>query len=494
MSQSRHLKRRSQGWYARLSVPVSLRAVLGRDEWVQSLGTRDLREANRRKHAVLAELQSKIHRAAFEAQLPPAVAGSLMKEALRQRHKVERGQVGLKEAEHHLHQRLDLAVGPASHSRRTAQTTAGTSADRDRLFALADRVLRDEPVTSLRKSARTYLAEIAPHVRRQTLREKERCLDALMQWLGRDSEVIAVSRRVAGKYLTEQLAQRGLSPKTQKDIVSNLSAFWNWLEGRGFAEQNPWRGMSRTLKNPVRGTRPHRRAWKPDELRRLLEGLPTHDPLFALCVIALYSGLRREEIAGLRTDDIEEQCLIVKEGKTRAALRRVPIHLALQPMIEQLVRTTTDAFLIPGLLGGGADHKRGHYIGKRFGNVIRTLGLTDPALVFHSLRHTFIQKCEEAGVPESTAKLLVGHSRWGSLTYGNRGRAYSTGASLETLKREIAKLSYGELDAFVLAKAALVRIETISRPRRRSVLLRGTKDTSGRITLEANGHRPSGLE
>jgi integrase len=494
VSQFRYLKLRRQGWYARLSVPAALRGTLGRGEWVQSLGTRDLREANRRKHAVLAELQRKIHRAAFEAQLPPAVAGFVMQEARRQRRKVERGQVGLREAEHHLHQRVDQAVGPAGHSRRGAQVTAGTSADRERLFALADRVLNDEPVTSLRKAVRTYLVEISPHVRRQTLREKERCLDALMQWLGRDSEVIALTRRVAGQYLTEQLAQRALSPKTQKDIVSNLSAFWNWLEGRGFAEQNPWRGMSRNLKNPTRGTRPHRRAWKLEELNRLLVGLPTHDPLFALCVIALYSGLRREEIAGLRTDDIEDQCLVVKEGKTRAALRRVPIHSALQPLIEQLVRTATEAFLIPGLLGGGADHKRGHYIGKRFGHVIRNLGLNDPALVFHSLRHTFIQKCEEAGVPEFTAKLLVGHSRWGSLTYGNRGRAYSTGVSLETLRREIAKLSYGELDGYMLAKAAMVRIETVSKPRRRSVLQGMRKDTSASHTRDANGHRPGGLK
>lgn len=467
MSLFRHLKQRRRGWYARLSVPQQLRSVFGRSEWVQSLGTRDLQEANRRKHAVLADLQCKIHRAAFEASLPPAAAGPVMREARRQRRAIDRGRIPLEGAGRQLHRAIERSVHSHRHS---AGHREAVGVKTERLQVLADRVLHDEPITSLRKSIRTYLAEIAPHIRHQTLREKERHLADLTAWLGRDTEVIAVTRRVAGRYLTERLTQRGHAPKTQKDILANLFAFWNWLEGRGFVDQNPWRGMSRTVKIPTRGIGLHRRAWKPEELKRLLEGLPKHDPLFALSVIALYSGLRREEIAGLRIDDIEEQCFVVKEGKSRTTVRRVPMHEVLAPLIEQLVRTTSDAFLIPGLLSGGADHKRGHYIGKRFGHAIRKLELSDPALVFHSLRHTFIQKCEEAGVPESTAKLLVGHSRWGSLTYGNRGRAYSAGVSVDSLRREIARISYGALDAYVKAIGATVRIATASRPRRRSVL------------------------
>ena len=42
-----HLKRRHQTWYARLAVPPSLRAAIGKSEIVRSLHTRDLREANR---------------------------------------------------------------------------------------------------------------------------------------------------------------------------------------------------------------------------------------------------------------------------------------------------------------------------------------------------------------------------------------------------------------------------------------------------------------
>jgi integrase len=470
MNDTRHLKRRRQGWYARLVVPEPLRAKLGRREWVQSLGTRDLMEANRRKHAVLADLQRRIHRAAFEASLPPAVAGSVMREARRQRKAVESGRLPLAEAEHRLDELLDRRLQAPKQVGRPKVAGTPNAADRERLHTLAHRVLHDEPVTSLKKVVATYLAEIAPHIRHQTHREKQRQLDDLLAWLGGDTEVMAVNRRIAGRYVTERLSQRGHSPKTQKDILSNLSAFWNWLEGRGFVEINPWRGMSRTLKFPMRGTRVARRAFKPDELQTLFEGLPTDDPLFALSAMALYAGLRREEIANLRCDDLDQGCLAVKQGKSRAAVRHMPIHPAIAPLIARLIDTAKSEYLIAGLLSGGADQKRGHYIGKRFGHAIRKLGLTDPLLVFHSLRHSFIQKCEEAGVPESTAKLLVGHSRWGSLTYGNRGTAYSNGVSLEALRREIGRISFGAIDDFIQRAAGEVSIERESRRRRRSVL------------------------
>ena len=55
-----NLKRRHQTWYARLTVPPALRARLdGRTEYVRSLKTRDLREANQLKHRVLAELRNR---------------------------------------------------------------------------------------------------------------------------------------------------------------------------------------------------------------------------------------------------------------------------------------------------------------------------------------------------------------------------------------------------------------------------------------------------
>ena len=86
--------------------------------------------------------------------------------------------------------------------------------------------------------------------------------------------------------------------------------------------------------------------------------------------------MRREEIARLTVADvIEDGALVVREGKTAAVVRRIPIHPVLQPLIDRLIATSNDGYLIPGLLTGGADSKRGHYLGKRFSHIRRKLGL-----------------------------------------------------------------------------------------------------------------------
>jgi integrase len=462
-----HLKKRRQTWYARHTVPPSLQGVLGRSEFVRTLKTRDLREANQRKHAVLAQMQREITQAAFTATLPRDSAEYLLRAAARQRRAVQQGRLTESAAE----TRLDALV--ARHLRSLRPEAKANGPDRaqvlpearERALKLAHRVLHGEEIAPLRKMISTYLTEIQTHIRKQTYREKERHLGALADWLKTDCEVTAVSKRVAGRYVTEALTQAGHAPKTVKDTLSNLSAFWAWLEGRGFVEENPWRGMFKTVKTPMRGVAKTRRAWTNAELLQLLQSVSPTDPLFALAALAIYSGLRREEISQLRVEDVENEALIVREGKSPSALRAVPVHPVIGSLIDRLRAHSRDGYLLSGLLPGGADAKRGHYLGKRFGGLIRKAGFTDPSLVFHTLRHSFIQRCEEGGVPESSAKLLVGHSRRSSLTYGNAGVSYSPGVSLETLRQEIAKVSFGELDEFVRTVGAQVKITRVSRPR-----------------------------
>jgi len=55
-----NLRQRRQGWAAVYYVPKEFQKVVGKREIVRGLGTRDLREAAKRKHAVLAEIAKEI--------------------------------------------------------------------------------------------------------------------------------------------------------------------------------------------------------------------------------------------------------------------------------------------------------------------------------------------------------------------------------------------------------------------------------------------------
>lgn len=78
-----------------------------------------------------------------------------------------------------------------------------------------------------------------------------------------------------------------------------------------------------------------------------------------MIVIAAYTGMRREEDAGLRAEDALSDALIVREGKTEAAARRVPLHPVLAPFVTRLKEHAKGDHLIPGLLSGGEHERRG---------------------------------------------------------------------------------------------------------------------------------------
>ena len=53
-----YIIKKRQAYYARLQVPTHLRDKLGRTEFVKSLKTKDIREADRRKHKPIAQWQN----------------------------------------------------------------------------------------------------------------------------------------------------------------------------------------------------------------------------------------------------------------------------------------------------------------------------------------------------------------------------------------------------------------------------------------------------
>lgn len=460
-----NLKRRHQSWYARLRVPPSLRDAVGKSELVQALHTRDLAEANRRKHAVLAAMHAVLERARVEATLPRDSAEAFLTEARKMAEEVKAGAMTDRDAEAALDVALEdhLAAQAKRHGIDPETGHPMVSEQHTRTLQLAHKVLHSGDVALLTDSIRTYLRERAPHINKQTHAEKERQLTELAGWLG-DCEVSTVTKKMAGRYVSERLLTKGHAPKTVKDTLSNLSAFWRWLEGRGVVEFNVWQGMSGTVKGSTRGTAPKRRPWTDGELLKLLQGIPTSDPLLPMVALAAYTGMRREEVASLRVEDAtEDGALIVREGKSAAAVRRVPVHAALAPLVASLRDTSKDGYLIPGLLTGGMDEKRAHYAGKRFSKLKEKLGFTDSALVFHTLRNAFMQRAEEGGVPESTTKLIVGHSRQGDITYG----LYSPGVKFEALREAVGKVTFGGADGFVRALAGQVKVtkKSTRRPR-----------------------------
>lgn len=465
---TQYLHKRRQTWFVRLAVPPDLQAAVGRRELIRTTKTHDLATANRVKHAILAELHRDLNAARLNRELPPESADYVIAAAREARAAVAQGITGEDDAELALEVTIDKHLDLLREKHGTDPVTGDPNITdgHTRAIQLAHKLFAGEEVALLSAHSETYLAEVDKVLRKQTVLDKRKTIGDFRTWLGRDVEITAVSKKTAGRYLSDVLLKRPVAAKTTISTLSNLSALWTWFEGRGLTELNPWARLGSTITVSKRGTRGPRRPWTDDELMTLLKSFDKTDPLFPLSALEIYTGARREEVCLFRKEDIHGNALIVREGKTMAAVRTVPIHPVVLPLVTRLAKQTKDGFLIPGLLTGGADQKRGHYIGKRFGYHIRSIGILDKALCGHTLRNSFIHRCEQAGIPETTAKLLVGHSRKASLTYGDTSGGYSPGLNLPELSKAMSKVTFGPLDEYLKGAASAVKVDANKSQRR----------------------------
>jgi integrase len=311
----------------------------------------------------------------------------------------------------------------------------------------------------LGETMKSYLKDTEKRVRKQTLNAKSRDLYAFRDWIGENTELSDVTPEKAGRYVTAKLLPKGHAAKTTREIIANLGAFFNWcIDASMTAGPNPFARKGRLAKDSTKGT-VKRRPWTPEEIEKLLNGLPHKGDLWSLSVLALYTGARIEELCGLEVKNVRDDrlCIVPERGtKTEAGMRDVPLHPILRPLVRELAKNSTDGYLISGLPVGGEDDKRSHEASKRFGRARRKLKLDDPRIPFHAFRNTFANALERANVPASTAKLIVGHKRQ-DLTYGH----YSPGLPLDLQQEAVNKVTYGA------AVDALASIATSRAPAKR---------------------------
>jgi len=292
----------------------------------------------------------------------------------------------------------------------------------------------------------TWLTEQADTLTAQTRAQHRTAATAFVAWAGQGIFIEEVGRRRAGEFVSERLlaVSNGLSRKTARRYVSSLSSLWTWLIARGFASDNPWKGQG-IGKKSKRGKERRRRQWTDTALVKVLSSAYTPRytaTLHDLIRLALVTGARLDELCSIQVKDAHKRedgwWITIREGKTEAAVREVPVHDSTAHMLERRCRQSKDAFVFDGLLPGGPDKKRSWNVSKAFGHYTKSLDLGEQRQVFHALRNTFTEAMEAVEVPESTTKLIIGHKR-ASLTYGH----YSKGERVK-LREHINKLHYAD--------------------------------------------------
>jgi hypothetical protein len=243
-------------------------------------------------------------------------------------------------------------------------------------------------------------------LREDTERRHRWAVKALADWLKAHQlpqTIEAVDGRTATRYVDDL-------PPGRRD-PERLGLYWLWLVRREHAPNNPWRDLQAAPRARVEPER----AWTDDEVKRLLDG-PASPPLRLLMEVAALTGARLDAIIRM---EVKGDTIILPPQKKERGPRTIPLHSHLQGSLRE---------------GHTWPWPAGNRASQAFTTYRRTVLGADPpgrrraVANMHSWRRWFISKAERAGIDERIISDVVGHVRR-SMT----GR-YSSGATMEQMR------------------------------------------------------------
>lgn len=207
--------------------------------------------------------------------------------------------------------------------------------------------------------------------------------------------------------LLESITERGKG-KTADEVYGLMSVIFKTAIKHGIITRNPLDVVYHEKHERISG-----KALTRDEEKQLKSALQNTEYL-TLCMLALYTGLRPNE---LKTARIEGDFIIAVNSKRkhkRVEYKRIPIIKALKPYVKD------DLSKMP-----------------RVENFRKVYKRILPSHILYDLRTTFYSRCKEYGVSEYALSEYMGHS------LGAIGNAY-TDLSDEYLLIESKKLDFWE--------------------------------------------------
>jgi integrase len=460
MSDMRWLQQRARGWYAVKEVPRPLVKVLGKRRFVKSLGTRDRHVALARRHAALAEFQREIEQALSKTTRPPAVeAGMIWRETFAAIARGDPAAIGGTRA-----RVVETADGPvelspqdvADEAASDAFTAAVDAFEREHGAAAAGTfaAIATGKTTPLLHYVDAWLAEGGSKgpLNERTRRQYRSDLAALEAWARQANvppTIEAFTRPVVGRFVTDALVSQGIDRGTANRKISAASSYWRWLVKRAGVKENPWSGQSLSRSTRADLTERRVRPFTDAEVATLLAGDADPEMADAIRVAAL-SGMRLDELYRLTVADCAGGWFDLRRAKTRAGIRRVPIHSALARIIARRTEgKPAGAFLFPEPGAAKPGRERSMAVSKRFGRYRIGLGVDERVdgrrhsrITFHSLRRWFVTKARGAGFDRAVVAAIVGHEA-GNIT----DDAYSGGPDDELKRRCVEAVRLPEVES-----------------------------------------------
>lgn len=407
----KHAEKKHNTWYAALTIPEDAREALGKRRFYQSTQTGDAAKAAPRIAMLVAKWQGEIAKA--RAQQPDPK--DTFWESLRR---------------DYLAAKDDAA---AMVIQDIAEAEAAKAADPDearRLFTFTT----DQQGTLMAPLVIEWKA---------TLKLAQKTIDQQHRDVVRMAEhfvSVEALKPQAVKAWTDRLIESGTTAASLERIMNGCRSLWRYLLDSHTVPMDtadPFAGAFRIATKKAMRNTVDRQAFTPEEVAKVYQRASEDGdaPLASLVALGAYSGCRIEELCALTTKDCTDGAFTIRDAKTQAGIRQVPIHPAVSALVKALVKASTDGYLVPSTAAGKYG-VRSDPLSKRFGRLKTSLGF-GPGHVFHSIRKTVATLLEQAGVVEGVAADILGHDK-ATMSYG----LYSAGSSMKQKAEGLSKVAY----------------------------------------------------
>jgi len=274
-----------------------------------------------------------------------------------------------------------------------------------------------------------------------------------------------------------------IGAKTQRDYFNGISSVLNLAVENEMMRTNPLTKQTVTCLLPPVEDRAIQ-MFSGEELlllfkhveftsqRGKFENKKRAEAKFWVPLLCLFHGVRVNEVCQLLTSDIKEEegipylhihlhdegSVKVKSLKTKASLRKIPIHdklleIGFLSFVE--AQTADECICLFPELTANTNGSKSSKVSKWFIRTLRgkalpdlevaTLGNGDKTL--KSMRHLFARKIRDAGVPSEIRFALGG---WTRKERQNAESGYGKGYSLPVLKEALDRLDYSAIDFSIL--------------------------------------------
>ena len=260
-------------------------------------------------------------------------------------------------------------------------------------------------------------------------------------------------KKYPGKTIQSILDMSDVEPMSINSVnkhIMRLNALLGYATKEGLITVNYAQGM---MLSDKRRADEMRKVYSVDDLKGVISHLPREPgrpERFWIPMIAMYSGMRLDEICQLYVEDVQQVdgiwCFSINDDKDKklknpASKRIVPIHpmLISSGLVQyaDYIRESGVPRLWMNLTWRKADGY-GNAIGNWYRRFNREHITKDEGKVFHSFRHTVTDTLKQAEVSEIVIAELVGHSTSSSMTMGRYGKRYQPKVLLDAL----LKLNY----------------------------------------------------